>query len=227
MRSVDKGTSPKIYKKHRNALPDLEERIGEFCSYCEGNINTRKAREVEHIIPQSQRPDLALEWENFLLTCDVCNRKKSAINCDRANFLWPDEDNTFFVFTYEMNLGEIRISDRITDHRIRIWAQNTINLFQLDRKLSKGLTPNQVSWLSKRNEAIGLIRKYLGQWNNNEITADTISDFAKLTGYYSLWMLHFESHPEVIEAIKSKFPGTYEPRFDENNNPIKREGGRF
>ena len=40
MRPVDKGAAPqKEYKQYKDAEPDLEERIGAYCSFCEMSIN--------------------------------------------------------------------------------------------------------------------------------------------------------------------------------------------
>ena len=47
MRPVDKGAAPqKEYKQYKDAEPDLEERIGAYCSFCEMSIN--HVPEVEH-----------------------------------------------------------------------------------------------------------------------------------------------------------------------------------
>lgn len=41
MRPVDKGiASQKEYMQYKDAGPDLEERIGAYCSFCEMSINT-------------------------------------------------------------------------------------------------------------------------------------------------------------------------------------------
>lgn len=72
MRPVDKGSvptdnngQPKQYSEYQQARPDLIKRLGEYCSFCEGRIAANLA--VEHILPKSLHPQLALCWDNFLM----------------------------------------------------------------------------------------------------------------------------------------------------------------
>jgi 5-methylcytosine-specific restriction endonuclease McrA len=62
-----------IYKKA--ARPLLVE-YGEHCSFCEARLPA--IVEVEHRLPKSEYPDLAVKWQNFLLACRPCNNAKSA-----------------------------------------------------------------------------------------------------------------------------------------------------
>ena len=57
MRPVDKGTAPTVYTKYQDAGPDLQSRLGDYCSYCERQIETHLA--VEHIQPKSDVPGTA------------------------------------------------------------------------------------------------------------------------------------------------------------------------
>ncbi|TGO03282.1 hypothetical protein PN36_09260 [Candidatus Thiomargarita nelsonii] len=62
MALVEKGRLPmdgqtKQYSEYQQARPDLIERLGEYCSFCEGRIAANLA--VEHILPKSLHPQLA------------------------------------------------------------------------------------------------------------------------------------------------------------------------
>src|SRR5260221_6501574 len=74
MRPVDKGAAPALYENYQEAGPDLQVRLGDFCSYCERQIETHLA--VEHVQPKSHVPALATVWSNFLLGCVHCNSSK-------------------------------------------------------------------------------------------------------------------------------------------------------
>lgn len=45
---------------------------GERCMYCSGS----EASDVEHYRPKAVFPEHAMEWENYLWTCTICNRHK-------------------------------------------------------------------------------------------------------------------------------------------------------
>lgn len=74
MRPVDKGAAPqKEYKQYKDAEPDLEERIGAYCSFCEMSIN--HVPEVEHKEAKACGGE-ELAWDNLLLSCKYCNTRK-------------------------------------------------------------------------------------------------------------------------------------------------------
>ena len=107
MRPVDKGTAPsKVYRQYQDAEADLEKRLGAYCSYCEFPI--KHVPEVEHKEAKSRGGEL-LDWNNLLLTCKYCNTRKSTIvgKGDKDKYIWPDEDNTFHVFTYHNGIPQL------------------------------------------------------------------------------------------------------------------------
>lgn len=74
MRAVDKGEAPETeYKKYQDAEPELEARIGAYCSFCEMSI--KHVPEVEHRETKVAGGEL-LKWENLLLSCKYCNTRK-------------------------------------------------------------------------------------------------------------------------------------------------------
>ena len=74
MRPVSRGAAPRTYSSYGDAIGDLEDRLGIYCSYCERRLPVSLA--VEHMAPKSLHPDRELEWKNFLLGCTNCNSVK-------------------------------------------------------------------------------------------------------------------------------------------------------
>lgn len=230
MRSVSKGSAPKTYKKYRDAEPDLTERIGKYCSYCEKGLSDAQSRHVEHIIPKIKKEKLTLVWDNFLLACPTCNQVKWDNNEDRTNYLWPDVDNTYFAFTYDFNTGMIKTSSFIENmENIKLIAQATIALVGLDRKPGHSNFGKKDYRYRERIEAVSTIKESLENWNNapSNAMAIQIALTAKGLGYYSLWMHYFKDYPQVIAEIEKVFPGTYHPQYDKQKNLIIRKGGTF
>ena len=100
MRPVNKGESPyKVIGKYQDAEPYLEKRIGKYCSFCEMRVNNALA--VEHKESKSSG-GMTIDWENLLLACTYCNSRKGEKikKGDLGKWIWPDQDNTFPVFSY-------------------------------------------------------------------------------------------------------------------------------
>lgn len=62
----------------------------QLCAYCEGEINSPRAGQVEHYKPKSLFPLLAYDWENYLLSCAGCNGAKSDKWPQQGAYLRPD-----------------------------------------------------------------------------------------------------------------------------------------
>ena len=98
MRPVDRGSAPRAYPRYQDAGPDLRARLGDYCSYCERQIETNLA--VEHIQPKSVMKALITDWDNFLLACTNCNSTKGDTLIKLVDYFWPDSDNTLRAFEY-------------------------------------------------------------------------------------------------------------------------------
>ena len=129
MRPVDKGAAPTTYARYQDASVDLRARLGDYCSYCERQIETHLA--VEHVQPKVWRPMLRNSWTNFLLGCVHCNSSKGNKLVALRDYFWPDRDNTLRAFEY-VNGGLVRPhSNLVAFDRVR--AQDTIVLTGLDK----------------------------------------------------------------------------------------------
>ena len=98
MRPVNRGVAPRTYARYGEAIGDLEDRLGIYCSYCERWIPVGLA--VEHKAPKSRHPSRELEWDNFLLGCTNCNSVKGDTDVADDEILWPDRDNLMLALEY-------------------------------------------------------------------------------------------------------------------------------
>ena len=104
MRPVERGNAPATYTRYQDAQPDLVAVLGDYCSYCERQIETNLA--VEHVQPKSRWRALLNEWANFLLGCVHCNSSKGSRHVRLDSYFWPDCDNTARAFRYTAG-GEV------------------------------------------------------------------------------------------------------------------------
>lgn len=219
MRPVDKDAQPlradgtvitfNTYQQSRRYLIDT---IGEYCSYCERPILTSLA--VEHLQPKTHNGHLELVWSNLLLACTNCNSTKGHTDVVVADYFWPDRDNTFKTFSY--NISGLVSVNPLLNAVDAIKAQKTITLVGLDRIQPSVGTRDWEEASDRRHEH--RLQAYV---DANNYAADyhkaTIEDRAKFLpflidiakkGFWSIWMHAFEDFPEVQRALVDNFRGT-------------------
>lgn len=224
MRPVIKGDHPekdgvlvkfKSYSRSRRYLID---RIGEYCSYCERKIVVNLA--VEHVQPKSLEPSLKLKWENFLLGCTNCNSTKGNKPVELTEYFWPDIDNTYEVFLYDIS-GIVKVSPLLsrTDKKK---AMNMINLVGLNKIPPKIGTVGWEEASDRRFEhrvkafknAQDALEKYKGANKSiKKIMLPFIVTLVIESGFWSIWMNAFDQYPEVQEEIISSHKGTNDSFF--------------
>ncbi len=237
MRPVERGKvptdtngQPKQYRKYQKARPDLINRMGKYCSYCERYITTNLA--VEHIQNKDDRPDLELEWVNFLLGCTNCNSIKDQTVKDdytQSEYYWPHLDNTFRAFVYREG-GMIGINPNLSLPQ-RAKAQRTLELTGLDRYPGAKKEPTDADdrllerrdvWDIAQHWKINLLAQP-DNLNMRELIVKTV----KFGGFWSVWMTVFQDDPDMLNRLIRALPGTCCGHcFDEAGRPIARlEGG--
>ena len=130
MRPVEKGHRTDLFKPYAHAVEPLVGAIGRYCSYCEMRVGN--SIEVEHVVSLTNGGD-EFNWENFLLSCKHCNgpsNKGYKVKL-RAEYCWPDKDNTFLAINYQDN-GTAEANPKLNGDQ-RTIATNTINLLGLDQ----------------------------------------------------------------------------------------------
>jgi len=229
MRPIDKGIAPRTYTNYQDAQQDLVDRIGDYCSYCERQIETNLA--VEHIQPKSKMPALRNEWNNFLLGCVNCNSSKGSDNIVIDDYFWPDTENTLLVFEYILG-GRIIPHPRLSAINASK-AQATIALFGLDREPGhpdkhRHPSPKDKRW-RRRQEAWDLAQRDLVRLQHHDTihVRELIVENALGRGMFSIWMKVFEHDTDMRRRLISAFRGTATSCFDTNCIAISRSGGQL
>jgi uncharacterized protein (TIGR02646 family) len=228
MRPVTRGATPRAYTAYGQAIGDLEERMGIYCSYCERRLPTSLA--VEHVVPKSLDAALETTWENFLLGCTNCNSVKLAQPTNKRDFLWPDLDNTLAAFVYsEGGFVEVRPGLAATMKRK---AGKLMKLVGLDRHGAAG-HPDPAGrdkrWqqrLDAWNAAV-LAKTRLAELGDAPAARDLVLIAAEGYGFFSVWMTVFADHRALRQALIQRFKGTAGDCFDANFELQARPGGRL
>lgn len=218
MRPVERGDSPISgdFDDYRTAFPDLQSRLGPYCSYCERRIPTQLA--VEHIQPKAIHRDLIGCWNNFLLGCVNCNSTKGDKDVRLDEALLPDRDNTFAAFVYDAD-GGITVNATIPPDS-QAMAQLALSLPGLDRPISAVHDANgqlvAIDRVSQRMETWAIAEESKADLKSNPIAAlrQQIVKTALGHGFFSIWMVVFADDPVMCRLLIDNFPGTAKDCFD-------------
>ena len=228
MRPVDKGAAPAVCIRYHEALVDLRNRLGDYCSYCERQIETHLA--VEHIQPRASNPGLQNSWANLLLSCVNCNSCKGDKPVDLFDCFWPDRDNTLRAIEYQKG-GVVRPHANLVAFD-RAKARNTITLTGLDKDLGNaGRQPTKydLRWL-KRQQTWQLAedtRDRLARQKDKTSMREQIVDTAVNRGMFSIWWTVFTGDIDMRRRLREAFTGTHGASFDINENLVPRAGGQL
>lgn len=228
MRPVDKGAAPAVYTNYQDAGSDLQSRLGDYCSYCERQIETHLA--VEHIQPKSHVPALRNSWSNFLLACVHCNSSKGQTPVNLSDHLWPDCDNTLRAIEYSRG-GIVSVNSGLPAP-IQAKAKGTIELTGLDKDPGhpdedRRPTDSDRRWL-RRNEVWQLAERDKERLarNNSDEVRELIVENALGRGMFSIWWIVFADDQDMRKRFREAFLGTHAGCFDANEELQPRAGGQ-
>ncbi|MEA2100279.1 MAG: HNH endonuclease [Campylobacterota bacterium] len=222
MRPVNRGEIPKkedgtdkVYTSYSQVKDDLRDRLGSFCSYCEMNIQNQP--DIEHVIPKSKNPALEKEWSNFLLACKSCNIIKDNNNDTRDGYVFPDTDNTSFLYEYSIN--GIKVKDTL-DEDIKKLATATFDLVALNRKTdsSNRVDDRALARNNAWDKAQMALEDFLDGSNNPAMIRQTARS---CNGFFSMWVQVFKDYPEVKKAILENVAGSDLSCYDSYINPLE------
>ncbi|WP_299621835.1 HNH endonuclease [Pelagibius sp.] len=220
----------RVYEEYQDALDDLADQIGLFCSYCEMPI--KNAPEVEHVQPKSLEPDLALEWSNFLLGCKSCNSTKGNTPVNLKVIAFPDTDNTFRGLSY--NRDRIEVSNSLGEDQAALMGRivRLVKLHRHPHELQPRDRPTRRDRRYKfRGEAWILAEEmkqtYVDSGHDSTIGKLITDKLALEKGFFSIWMTVFSDHPEMLNGFIKSFPGTAQNCFDAEGAARPRPGGRI
>ena len=199
--------------------------MGEYCSYCEMQLDASLA--VEHIQPQARYEELKLEWTNFLLACTNCNSTKGNTDVVLEDYFWPHLDNTFLAFRYTEE-GIVRPALGLSEvHKVKALA--TIDLMGLARKPNRQ-TASDRRWLNRREVWIDAndAKQDLAEADLPVLRKRIVAQ-AQAQGYWSIWMTVFADDEDMLIRLinAQKYRGTATECFDEHGKAISRVGGQL
>ena len=225
MRPIERGDAPRIYHQYGEAIGDLTERLGSYCSYCERQLPANLA--VEHMAPKSRYPDRELDWNNFLLGCVNCNSVKSNEDVADGDILWPDRHNTMLALAYSPG-GFVRVAEGLS-HGLKQRACVLINLVGLNRHNASGWprpAKRDDRWAQREEvwTSAEKCRAAFEKLNGSNEALDLVLIAAKGYGFFSVWLTVFDRHIAVKRALIDAFPGTATSCFNARGVPINRPG---
>jgi len=225
VRPVNKGKDAGEFKPYQDAQNLLQERIGEFCSYCERWIAS--AIHVEHKQPKNEYPKLQYSWQNFLLSCSNCNSTKSHGKLNLDDYVWPDVHNTFLAFQYaaEGKIHPVTGFGPSLDARIdKTWK--TLGLNRHPDTATNGFeapTTKDKRWTHRRDEWEKAHRRQieLKKYDTPHLRG-CIVDMAASRGMFSIWFTVFSDDIDMRRRLIEAFIGTDKTSFDDEFQPVKR-----
>jgi uncharacterized protein (TIGR02646 family) len=235
MRPINRRASPQNldFDNYRDAFPELQSRLGPYCSYCERRIATQLA--VEHIQPKGlpQYEQLKGRWDNFLLACVNCNGTKSDKNVVLSQVYLPDRDNSFFAFIYSKE-GDVLPAPNLNAQQLQL-AADTLALTGLDKGPNEVLDENgkivAIDRFNQRKEIWLMAISSKEDLHNNPTIQMRwqITKTAQGSGFFSIWMEVFHDDMEMRRMLIMGFSrngefygfaGTAQDCFDANTQPV-------
>ena len=212
MKPVNKGTTVAGFRSYDQAKPDLIDRLGPFCSYCECPGSVTQLH-VEHIYPEANtaHPKRAKNWRNFLLACATCNTYKRLHLGDGQQLkllsrsLWPHVDNTLNAFTYLPD-GRVEIRQGI-GAVVSALAEELREMAGLLKSPARAQGYQNIGiaydGINRRKEAREIAENALVVFTENPSPAQlrSIRDTCRKSGYFSIWMEVFQAHQDVRQAL--------------------------
>jgi hypothetical protein len=228
MRPIARGAAPAVYGRYQDAIGDLEDCFGCYCSYCERRFPALLA--VEHVSPKSSDTARATDWTNFLLGCVNCNSTKGDTPTNDQDFLWPDKDNTLKAIEYKAG-GLVEPSPAVDGHIVPK-AAALISLVGLDRH--PGQPPDKQPTARDRRYAEREEKWQLAQQmramlarNDNSDFRETLVKLAKESGFFSIWIAAFHDDLDMRRRLVDAHIGTAMDCFEGDWTLKNRLGGHI
>lgn len=213
------------YNHYNDAKAPLAGCIGSFCSYCESKKDLGDVA-VEHIAAR-HNGGAATAWDNFLLSCNVCNSNKGTTIVNYFDYHWPHVNNTFLSFVYDAT-GRVSVNPNLAGDSL-VHATNLYNICKLGRYPRSGQNPSRADFRwRKRFEVWNKAQKDLGKYQGGALSLDDVLEDALFLGCWSVWFTVFAGEDDVRRELIARFPGTEATCFDAANHyePIERNPGQ-
>jgi uncharacterized protein (TIGR02646 family) len=177
----NKKTFQNIEKRynHNEVKDSLKQMFKKKCAFCESHITHVDYGQIEHFKPKSKYPDLCFEWNNFLLSCSICNGKSNKGD----KFPLENEGGTFINPVDESPENFLKFEFDNTTRTFLIFPKNnravtTIKELGLNRD---DLVENRTIELSKIIYMLDLVLEK----NQNEVLEEFVDMFSEKDQYYA------------------------------------------
>ncbi len=195
------------YMPYGEAKRALLGSLGWYCSYCEGpKLPSELA--VEHMEPKGANGDEAA-WDNFLLSCTVCNSIKGHPAINASEYHWPHIDNTYEDFVYTA-CGAVLLNPNLGETE-KEKAKRLFDLLKLGAYPGSDVlpTPCDYRWM-RRMETWTEAERLKKKMAAGKADVEEVIRMAKRLGYWSVWFTVFKGNDETRKRLVSAFPGTRE-----------------
>lgn len=201
MRQVDKGIAPFVAHHYQEYRDELEHRLGNYCSYC--GVNYASEGAIEHVVPKSQVPTLANDWDNLLLACTNCNSAKNQHQQLNGNYYWPDHDLTGAIFGFDLDLNEFTY-----DQNDQI-AQATLQMLMLNREYTQNGSQRR-NVAHRRREINALMNNLLDVYQTLTELDEQRWHGILSAGFYMVYRAFFQRLGRVdwVTELDQRYPGT-------------------
>lgn len=228
MRPVTRINARRAYTKYQEAIGDLEDCFGCYCSYCERRFPACLA--VEHVSPKSLDPARETDWTNFLLGCVNCNSSKGATPTNDQDFLWPDKDNTLKAIDYKAG-GLVEPLSTLAS-QVKAKAVALIELTGLDRHpgqpSDKQPTDRDKRYVEREEKwKLAQLKREALRRNDNIDFREALVDLAKQSGFFGIWMAAFHDDSDMRRRLVEAFVGTARDCFEADWSLKTRTGGHI
>lgn len=164
---------------HNEVKTSLKKMFEKKCAFCESHIIHVDYGQIEHFMPKSKYPNLCFEWNNFLLSCSICNGKsnkgdKFPLDQEGGPFINPVDENPENYLKFEFD--EITKTFLIFPKNDR--AVTTIKELGLNRD---DLVENRTIELSKIVYMLDLVLDK----NQDKVLEEFVNVFSEKDQYYA------------------------------------------
>lgn len=192
-------------------LTTLQQMAGERqrCMYCVDSLGA----DIEHFWPKAPHPHRMYVWENLLLVCTDCGRKKGAQFPLTAQgeplLIDPSSEDPWAFLDFDPDTGNLTARYLLSSGAFSDKGETTVKLLHLDRR--EGVSAGYRKTFLR-------LRKQVTEWTNQNLAEDYLEQLSKVDDHGLLgWFLHGsgqnepafsrfrERHPAAWAVCKERF----------------------
>jgi uncharacterized protein (TIGR02646 family) len=179
------------------------------CMYCVDSLGA----DIEHFWPKTPHPHRMYVWENLLLVCTDCGRKKGAqfplTPHGEPLLIDPSAEDPWEFLDFEPETGNLTARFLLSMEGYSAKGETTVNVLHLDKR--EGVAAGY-------RKTYGHLCKRVTDWTNQNLADDYLEQLGKVDDHGLLgWFLHGsgqnepafsrfrDCYPEAWAACKERF----------------------